>query len=97
VILERREFGLIATKGRPKYDLNVDDLAELLDEGFKGPAIAEIYGVAPQTVYNRIHEFGLMSSVSITDEDLLKVYVVMHYLFVVLVIVLLLLCTHVIA
>lgn len=66
---------LPSTGGRPKYNIDCENLTELLDCGFFIKEIAKLYDVSMKTGYNRIEEFGIASTHNVSDEELLEVYV----------------------
>ena len=60
-------------RGRPRLDIQVEQLEYLLHLGFKCPKIADVLGVSLRTVRRRMHEFGFSVTAlysSITDPEL---------------------------
>ena len=62
-------------RGRPRLDIEQEQLEYLLNLGFNCPKIAEVMGVSLSTIRRRMSEFGLSVTAlysNITDHELSK-------------------------
>ena len=46
-------------RGRPQYDLPMDQLIYLVENGFTGTKISQMFGISLRTVYHRMSEYGI--------------------------------------
>jgi hypothetical protein len=53
--------------GRPRYNVNYEQLEYLLQQGFHVPVIASMLGISTRTVRRRLTEFGLSSRATFSD------------------------------
>jgi ribulose bisphosphate carboxylase small subunit len=60
-------------KGRPKFDIPIEQLVYLLDNGFKVTDIASLLCVSEKTIHRRLQDNGMSvhsTYKKLTDEDL---------------------------
>lgn len=64
---------VIGLRGRPRFAVERQQLAEMLQTNLSVPCIAELQGVSVRTIFRRMREFGVSVSElysSISDEEL---------------------------
>ena len=64
---------VIGLRGRPKFEIERQQLVEMLGTNLSVPCIAKLLGVSSSTIFRRMREFGLSVSElysSISDEEL---------------------------
>lgn len=72
-VLETAVGTIAGLQGRPRFDIEREQLAEMLQSNLSVPRIANLLGVSSRTVFRRMKEFGLSVSElysSISDEEL---------------------------